>query len=58
MRIWSQYQGNSLLIYKTGFGKFRGKKTVEKYPGFAPEVAEILRDNFPNLEAVNGFHYS
>lgn len=42
-----------LLIYKTGFGKFRDKESYWKNnPGFAPEVAEILRDNFPNLRAV------
>ena len=41
------------MIYKTGFGKFRGKESYWKNnPGFAPEVAEILRDNFPNLRAV------
>jgi kynurenine formamidase len=41
------------LIYKTGFSKYRA---AEKYwknnPGFAPEVADMLRANFPNLRAI------
>jgi len=46
-------KGTDFLIYKTGFGKFRGKESYWKNnPGFAPEVAEILRDNFPNLRAL------
>lgn len=41
------------LIYKTGFGRYR---TEERYwknnPGFAPDVADLLRINFRNLRAV------
>ena len=42
-----------ILIYKTGFGKYRSENTYWKNnPGFAPEVADILRINFPNLRAI------
>jgi len=41
------------LIFKTGFGKHRGEETYWKNnPGFAPEVADILRKNFPYLRAI------
>lgn len=41
------------LIYKTGFSKYRAEEKYWKNnPGFAPEVADILRANFPNLRAI------
>jgi arylformamidase len=41
------------LIYKTGFGKYRSENTYWKNnPGFAPEVADILRTNFKDLRAI------
>jgi len=41
------------LVFKTGFGKHRGEETYWKNnPGFAPEVADILRKNFPYLRAI------
>jgi len=41
------------LIIKTGFGKFRGEDIYwERNPGFAPEVANILRNKFKNLRVL------
>ncbi len=41
------------LIYKTGFGKYRGEDMYwNRNPGFAPEVANILRNNFKKLRVL------
>jgi len=41
------------LIYKTGFGQYRAEdKYWKNNPGFAPEVSDLLRTNFPNLRAI------
>lgn len=41
------------LIYKTGFGKYRDEEKYWKNnPGFSPEMADILRINFPKLRAI------
>lgn len=41
------------LIYKTGFGQYRSEDTYWKNnPGFAPEMADMLRTSFKNLRAI------
>lgn len=41
------------LIIKTGFGKFRMEEKYWKYnPGFSPEFANILRNQFPFLRVI------
>jgi arylformamidase len=44
-----------ILILKTGFSIYRGQDIYwEKNPGFAPELAGLFREQFPNLR-VFGF---
>jgi len=46
-------QDTDFLIVKTGFGKFRTEEKYWKYnPGFAPELANILRSQFPFLRVI------
>jgi arylformamidase len=41
------------LFVKTGFGKFRMEEKYWKYnPGFSPELANILRSQFPLLRVL------
>lgn len=41
------------LIFKTGFGKYRGGEKYWKYnPGFAPAFADTLRKKFPALKVL------
>lgn len=41
------------LIFKTGFGKYRGREKYWKYnPGFAPAFADTLRKKFPALKVL------
>jgi arylformamidase len=41
------------LIFKTGFGKYRGEEKYWKYnPGFAPVLADKLRKKLPSLKVL------
>ena len=41
------------LIYKTGFGKYRGEDIYwDRNPGFAPEVADMLRNKLKKLRVL------
>ena len=41
------------LILKTGFGAFRGQEKYWKYnPGLSLDLADKLRNNFPNLKVI------
>tara|TARA_B100001057_G_C22856011_1_gene952705 strand:- start:462 stop:1133 length:672 start_codon:yes stop_codon:yes gene_type:complete len=41
------------LIVKTDFGKYRGMELYWKNnPGFSPESAQVLRDQFPQLRVI------